>query len=198
MDSKPVAKNSKLLEQQYRKYEQEIRRFLAKQVANDEIAEDLTQEAFLKVQNVEDLQSINNPRAYLFAITRNLLIDHFKNRKTQQQDDMLEFDENIHWSKTSTEENRLEAREDLRRLAVAIRSLPPRAQKAFILNRVYRFSYAEVGRMMGISPRTVENHAIKGLNICIRELGRLDDDDKKTDKSNSVINFSAIRSNKKN
>jgi len=84
----------------------------------------------------------------------------------RQHDAMLEFDESIHTDNNPSEEKRLEARDELRNLALAIRTLPPRTKKAFTLSRLYRYSYAEIGDIMGISPRTVEGHVAKGLTAC--------------------------------
>lgn len=154
------------LDDQFRQYGPELQAFIARHVQSAATAEDLTQEVFLQAQKTEKWQNIEEPRAYLFATARNRLIDHFRQRKSRQREKMLEFDEAIHGGHDISEERRLEARDELRQLAAAIRTLPPRARKAFMLNRIYRFSYAETGRMMGISPRTVENHVAKGLQMC--------------------------------
>ncbi len=157
-----------LFEKQYRQYRPEVQNFVAKYVGNYSTAEDITHEVFIKAHKAAQGKVIDNPRAYLFAAARNHLLNHFRLRANQQRDRTIEFDELIHGGNAPSEEMRLEARNDLWLLVTAIRTLPPRAQKAFILSRVYRFSYQEVGRRMGISPRTVENHVIKSLHACAR------------------------------
>lgn len=153
-------------DKQYREYGAEVLNFIAKHLDNPSTAEDLTQEVFFRAQNTAKWKTIEKPRAYLYTVARNLLNDHYRKLKVQHQDKILEFDEKIHGGVAPSEEKRLEARDELRILGAAIRSLPPRARRAFVLNRVYRYSYAEVGRMMNISPRTVENHVAQGLLTC--------------------------------
>ncbi len=165
-----MAKKPTLLGAQFRQYGAEMLQYIARHVQDKATAEDLTQEVFLRAQRTENWPEIEDPRAYLFATARNLLTDHFRQRKAQQQDDILVFDEALYKEHGTSEEKRLEARSDLRMLATAIQSLPPRARKAFMLNRVYRFSYGEVGKMMRISPRTVEHHVAKGLHACAHYL----------------------------
>lgn len=168
--------NSSQFDKHYRRYKPEIQNFIAKYVSNYSTAEDITHEVFIKAHQAAQDANIDNPRAYLFAAARNHLLNHFRLRANQKRDHTIEFDELIHDNGIPSEEMRLEARNDLRHLVVAIRALPPRAQKAFILSRVYRYSYSEVGRRMGISPRTVENHVAKGLAVCASIMAQYDEE----------------------
>ena len=163
---------SSLFEKQYRQYGPGVKNFIAKYVSNYSTAEDITHDVFIKAHKAAQGKTIENPRAYLFAAARNHLLNHFRRRANQQYDRTIEFDELIHGINNPSEEMRLEARNDLKNLITAIRTLPPRAQKAFILSRIYRFSYLEVGKRMGISPRTVENHVAKSLIICTRLMAK--------------------------
>jgi Sigma-70 region 2/TOBE-like domain len=63
-----------LLFSQYRK---ELLTF-ASQHSNEEIAEDLVQEAYLRLIRQSEKEKIENPRAYLYAITRNLSTDYLR------------------------------------------------------------------------------------------------------------------------
>ncbi len=167
-----------LFEKYYRQFGREVLNFVVRYVGNRSTAEDLTHEIFIAahetIQKTTTWKDIKNPRAYLFAATRNHLLNHFRLRKNQRRDATTEFDELLH-GKNISEDKRLEARESLRNLIKVIQQLPPRAQKAFILSRIYKYSYAEIGRKMDISPRTVERHVAIGLLTCAKLLGTTDD-----------------------
>jgi len=173
-----------ILEKQYRQYKPEVQNFIAKYVGNFSTAEDITHEVFIKVHKAAQNKTIDNLRAYLFAAARNQLLNHFRLRANQQRDRTIEFDELIHGNNTPSEEMRFEARNDLQQLIMAIRTLPPRAQKAFILSRIYRFSYIEIGKRMGISPRTVENHVAKGLTTCAKLMDQYNKEPNHSDGNN--------------
>ncbi|MFC3052553.1 RNA polymerase sigma factor [Kordiimonas pumila] len=161
-------KTDTLFEKQYRKYGPEVQNFIARYVGNYSVAEDIMHEVFIKAYQAYQEKHIDNPRAYLFAAARNHSLNHLRQQSNHRRHSTVEFDELIHAHERPSEDTRIEARNELQLVIKAIRTLPPRAQKAFILNRVYRFSYKEVGEKMGISPRTVENHVAKGLLACTK------------------------------
>lgn len=61
----------------------EIRRFLVHRGGNAQDAEDLLQELFLKAVQQPDFCALENPRAWLFHVARNLLIDRLRLTKTR-------------------------------------------------------------------------------------------------------------------
>lgn len=61
----------------------EIRRFLVHRGGHLQDAEDLLQELFLKAVQQPDFCTLDKPRAWLFHVARNLLIDRLRLTKTQ-------------------------------------------------------------------------------------------------------------------
>lgn len=60
-------------------------------VSSREIAEELTQEAFLRVWNyLAEGKTIDNPRAFLYRIAGNLIVDHYRARKESSLDALAE------------------------------------------------------------------------------------------------------------
>jgi RNA polymerase sigma-70 factor (ECF subfamily) len=56
-------------------------RFIARRVESPETAEDLTQEVLLRLVNTEG--HIDNLTAWLYRVARNVLIDHYRTRRTE-------------------------------------------------------------------------------------------------------------------
>ena len=72
------------LNKAWRQYEVEIRHFLVHRTGNPADADDLLQEIFIKaLRHGGDFCQIDNPRAWLFHVARNLLVDRLRLTKTQ-------------------------------------------------------------------------------------------------------------------
>lgn len=68
----------------WNRHETELRRFLRHRTGEDAAADDLLQEVFLRVLRRQNgLCGIDNPRAWLFHVARNLLIDRLRLTKEQ-------------------------------------------------------------------------------------------------------------------
>lgn len=69
-------------EQIYDLYIDKIYRFVSVKVNSQEIAEDLTSEAFLRFwQTIKsNRMDIENPQAFLYKIARNLVVDHYRQK----------------------------------------------------------------------------------------------------------------------
>lgn len=63
----------------WRNHESELRRYLAHRVGVSHLAEDLLQDTFVKAMSQGDnFCHLDNPRAWLFQVARNSLIDHHR------------------------------------------------------------------------------------------------------------------------
>jgi RNA polymerase sigma-70 factor (ECF subfamily) len=115
-------------------------------------------------------QHIENPRAFLFCVAKNLAFDHLKHKKVtdnyaQAQYPLLESS-----IEASSIEQLMEKNQSVDRLKQVIDELPPRCRDTFILNKMHEMSYGEVAQYIGISESGVEKHIMKGLRHCRERL----------------------------
>ncbi len=157
-------------------YRRDILGFLRSRVRNPEQAEDLLQQVFLRLMQRSDWSEIQNPEAYLRTTARHVLADFYRSQGARDQGIVLEFQEFRHADETWSPDNSLQSGEFFDRLASVLESLSPKVQKAFVLSRVYGYTYSEIGRALSISPRTVEKHVAKGLARCFERLSAAGDD----------------------
>lgn len=69
-------------------YSDQVFYYLNKRINDDEVARDLLQDTFQKVWvHKERLDQVENPKAWLFNIARNTLIDYTRKRKEEPTDD---------------------------------------------------------------------------------------------------------------
>ncbi len=67
-------------EEAFRQFHHQLRRYIQRRAGSDD-AEDILQEVFLRVlRNEAALKQAREPLAWLFVVTRSVLVDHFRKR----------------------------------------------------------------------------------------------------------------------
>jgi RNA polymerase sigma-70 factor (ECF subfamily) len=137
--------------------------FVLKIVKDDDEAEDIVQEVFVKIwesrARLDDYKLLNS---YIFTIAYNNSIDlirkrinsskylaHLENSSVIQ--DNTTFISELEYDELSSQVEKLIAR------------LPERQQHVYLLHREKGLSYSEIAEQLGISKNTVENHMVKAL-----------------------------------
>ncbi|WP_454691587.1 RNA polymerase sigma factor [Achromobacter aloeverae] len=154
------------------RYYRELLGFLARAVKDRDTAADLAQESYARVLAArQGGQLVQNSRALLYQIARNLVIDHQRHADVRASvevpDAQVEADA-AYASRNSEPETAVSAQQGVAALAAAIDSLPPRCREAFMLNRFEGMTYAQVARHMGVSVKAVEQHIKHALDACER------------------------------
>ncbi len=129
-------------------------------VQNSTLAEDLTQETFLKFFSQSSYISRGKPLAYLYTIAKNLCID------TYTKQEMLLLDEDI------PSENTLEDLETSITIKQAISALPGDLQELVFLRFVNELSMMEISSITGFSRFSIYrkiNNALNKLKLILRE-----------------------------
>lgn len=143
-----------------------LRRFLRRRVGDAE-AEEMVQEVFLAIHARRSADPIENPQGYLFRAARHLLSR--RHAAFEQR-----FDEGDLYAgiDTSTPEQQLLDKDELRRTMVAIEALPPRARQAFVLHRFEEMTYAAIASEMRISLSAVRQLISRAIAQIAKEVGR--------------------------
>jgi RNA polymerase sigma factor (sigma-70 family) len=145
------------------RYGPALRRYFQKKVSATE-AEDLVQNVFLNIQaRGEGAAPIENVEGYLFRTAANVLARRL-GREAWNPDVLREGQEP---REEISPERTLIARQDLERVAAALKRLPPRTSEAFILHRFEGMTYVAIAEAMGISAISVG----KLIKRALRKLG---------------------------
>ena len=134
-------------------------------------ADDIIQEAYAILADLDRVDDIRFPRAYLFQVARSVITKHVRRARVvsiHTGEDLLQLDQAD--DRPSPERVAID-RDELRQLAEAIGSMPARTQEAFILRRVEGLSQREICARMAISENTVEKHISHGLRFLIDWFG---------------------------
>lgn len=137
----------------------------ASQITNDStVAEDIVCEVFTSIWEKKEFIEKNGNKAYLFTAVKNRSLNyliHLKIRNHYQENILQKGDVTGMLTWEYYVESELEEY-----IEQAIRNLPPRCQKIFIMNRLEDKSAAQIAEELQISPRTVE----KQIEIAVKKL----------------------------
>ena len=157
-------------------------------VKQKEIAEELVSDIFVQIWKGRDtIQKINNLKAYLHILTKNRCISHL--RKTKK-DRFISLDHLADFQLLELEAKNSELidSETLEKLNKALSELPPRCKMVFTLAKINGLPYKEVGQIMDISVKTVDNQIAHALKCICKSLGMPENPSKKkTDKVLSIF-----------
>lgn len=131
--------------------------------------EDVAQSAFIRFA-AADAAHIENPRAFLYATARNLVIDHHRHAQrasAHEQAARSSTDDRVY---ELSPENVLLQAERFRILAQALERMPQKRRRLVLLNRFEGLSYAQIGEQFGMSAENVRKHIERTLAECLRAL----------------------------
>lgn len=159
-------------------HEAPLRRYLLKLTRASEDAEDLLQEAFLRVLKASRTTRIDNPRAFLFRTAFNLFVQGYRRQKATPMDPMSDFDRLNVKDMCVAADDQIIARERLGELAEAVDRLPAQSRRILVMRKVYQLSHEEIQEALGVSRRTVERHVASGLKSCREYLARRESEER--------------------
>jgi RNA polymerase sigma-70 factor (family 1) len=139
------------------------------QLRDTDLAHDIVQETFIRVWQYRARLKPHLPFfPYLLKISGNLIKDHFKytNVRLKYEDDVPVPEK----SRLDDPEAAFRVRALEEEIARVVNTLPDRCRAVFLLSRFDGKSHAEIGEILGISPKTVENQIRHALFVLRREL----------------------------
>ena len=153
-------------------YEQRIFRFLLVSTRDNDIAQTLTQETFLRAWTSRtSFREDCSISTWLMRIALNLLRDHtrtqrfrFWKRASAAAVDVSDVSEHIP-NRDSSPENHLIAKEQLAIIWDAVAQLSRRQRTIFILRFVEELDLAEIANTTGLPISTVKSHLYRALAI---------------------------------
>ncbi|HVY86151.1 MAG TPA: sigma-70 family RNA polymerase sigma factor [Caulobacterales bacterium] len=152
-------------------------RFFTLRTASAAEAEDIVQEIYVKIANL-DGSAIENASAFLYKLGSNILLDRLRAKRRAEARDSAYFDSQAGESgglepstPAPSPEQAWAARRRLADVLRVIDAFPPQRRRVFTMHKIEGLSYGEVAETLGISKSAVEKHMIAAL----RQLASLAD-----------------------
>jgi RNA polymerase sigma-70 factor (ECF subfamily) len=156
----------------------QIFRFLLASTRDVDLAETLTQECFLKAhRNWGSFRGESTAMTWLMRIAINLQKDHWRNRRMQfwrqTRTNSVDLDEASEWlpSGERSAEQKLLAKEQVKRVWQSVKGLSERQRTVFLLRFVEEQELSEIALATGLSEGTVKAHLSRALGRVRAELG---------------------------
>lgn len=159
--------------QWYDRYHDAVWRFILFKVSNAETAWDLSQESFLKTWEYWQRggATISNPRAFLFTVARNMVIDHWRGRAHTPVTELTEEMEQIIPGKTGNDAHeRLVLKDEARQMQQCIAKLPEEDREILTLRFTEELPFKDIARVVGkgeIAVRVQAHRALKKLKVIL-------------------------------
>ncbi|MCQ2992966.1 RNA polymerase sigma factor [Pseudomonas quasicaspiana] len=163
MSSAP-SPQSELIDVLYRDHRSWLVAWLRRNVACPQRAEDLSQDTFVRLLNREQLDHPREPRAFLAAIAKGLLFDHFRRAALEQAylNELMLIPE----AEQPSLEEQLLILEDLKAIDRLLGKLSSKARAAFLYNRLDGLTHHEIAERLGVSPSRVRQYLAQGMRQC--------------------------------
>ncbi|SDS72832.1 RNA polymerase sigma-70 factor, ECF subfamily [Mucilaginibacter mallensis] len=148
----------------YERYNRNIYQFVYKFVHSAELADDLTQEIFIKLWNSrQQLSHVESFKAYLLVSARNHTLDSLK-AALRSEKAIGEVVKNFVMQRKATDERLLDA-DYTAFLQRELAKLPGRTREIFRLCRKEGHTYEEVAHELGVSKSAVKNHMVFAMKV---------------------------------
>ena len=156
----------------YLQYHPVLFRFVVSRIHDEDIAEDIVQETFIRIWKIR--QSLVCDKSFFSLIAKissNLCKDHFKHQSVR-----LRHQENITelYSQQSNKPDKSLEAEFMQQsiLNIVHQNLPLKQRTIFLLSRIEGKNNQEIAEILGISQRTVENQLFRALKTLRKKIKR--------------------------
>lgn len=146
----------------FKKYFPKVKYFISHIVQSEDIAEDLSQDIFLKIWiNRQDLPDFRSFDAYLFRMSKNKALNYLEHKLCE---DVYRERREIPVVRALNEELEAKELEDLIKQAVG--KMPEQRKKVYVLSRLHHVGNEEIAKRLNVSKKTVENH----INLALKQI----------------------------
>ncbi|HPL93424.1 MAG TPA: RNA polymerase sigma factor [bacterium] len=168
--------NAEIYAELYDLFVDKIYRFVFFKVNNQEEAQDLTSDVFLRVwQYVQEKKKVGNFKALLYQVAKNIVIDHYRKKS---HSDVLTDEEILRDIEDARGEDfvkEIEIKSEIKSLESFLKQLKAEYQEVLLLKYVEGYSNSEIAKILDKSTgsvRVLSHRALKILQNLISESDR--------------------------
>ena len=151
----------------------ELHRLLVHKLGNAEEAREVAQDTFEKLLRYAEHEDVRDVRRLAFTVAKRLALDVLRRRRVKARyvrEHGISDPERI---AEDGPERVAMGREQLDAVRRALSALPAKTRHIFLLHRFESYTYVEIARRLGVSPKSVEYHMNRALAAISRAVDSL-------------------------
>jgi RNA polymerase sigma-70 factor (ECF subfamily) len=143
----------------YTEWVQPLFRFIYFKSKDEQLSQDIVQDAFVKYWDKMESISPGKEKSYLFTTAKNLWLNTIEHNKVRLKHQESHLNENT----SPTPLFELEASEFKIKLEQALADLPDKQREVFLMHRIEGFKYKEIAKLLELSQKAVEKRMAQAL-----------------------------------
>jgi RNA polymerase sigma-70 factor (ECF subfamily) len=148
----------------FREHHRALLAFLQCRLPTAADAQEVAQEVYLRLLALGEEARIETPRAFLFRVAANLAVDRARMQAVRARAPADPEPED--WHAAPLPEQHAAALQQWQDIRAALRELPAKTSRAFVMHAIEGRDYPAVARAMGLSERMVRYHVSHAINHC--------------------------------
>ena len=148
-------------------HEPMLRAWLRSRFKSENDIDDVVQETYMRLLRARAAGEVTSPKAFLFAVARNLALDRVRHREVVPTESLAENEALSVLEEGGSTPEIIAHNQELELLTEAIQSLPERCRQIFTLRKVYGLSQAEIALQLGVSENTISAQLTIGVKKCM-------------------------------
>jgi RNA polymerase sigma factor (sigma-70 family) len=150
----------------------ELLNFLLRRSTTKQQAQDLSQEAYLRLLRVERTDLILQPRAYLFRIAANLIYEKRVSSYRHSENSTFSLEEVEELAGICNPSLDYESEQSLEHLTKIVEKLPATYQAILVMRKRDGLSHSEIATKLNISIHTVRKYLVRAVAECRKTSGK--------------------------
>jgi RNA polymerase sigma-70 factor (ECF subfamily) len=149
-------------------HEPALRRWLHRIGASAHDIDDVVQQTYCRLSELESVGHITDPRAYFFTTARSFILQRVRKERVVS---IQAASDQIDWSgvdEAPSPERAVGARSELNKVLAIMANLPAPYRRVIELRRIEGLSQKETAMRLGVTEKTVENGLARGLKALLR------------------------------
>lgn len=151
-------------------HEAEVRNWLLRHWRTTVDVDDVVQEAYCRISELDSVDHIRNSRSYFFTTARTIAIDTIRSARHRNSVSLTEDEWTYVLDEAPSPERAAEAGQTLEQATAVLSGLSATCRRVIELRRIRGLSQAETARRLGVSENVVENHIVRGIRRLLQAM----------------------------
>jgi RNA polymerase sigma factor (sigma-70 family) len=171
----PSERRAAELAKLFESHNRSLKSFLMARIGNEQEVQEVAQEAYARLLQLDKPGAVSFLRAYLFKTAAHIAVDRARQRCTRERIDQVLAE--VRDMESPSADRYILASEQLDIVEQALSELPPNYRRAFILRRYHEWPPEQIAQELGTQLRMVRNYISRATVYCklrVEGVGRLE------------------------